>query len=177
MRSQSAHSAIARSLFRIHCVWRECALFSSAHSFVVPSGEGGGDDGVAVLRFAPRPVLRLVFSFRLYVHRSLFIRAVASRRRRFSSIQSSSLASLRRTLRSLPHCLIRFAHPSRPSSRLASRRSSRSYIASSHRLVLIPFLSCPMCRMLIARLTAAPFCPAHLVVIPMLCRPCRLMPG
>lgn len=80
----------------------------------------------------------------------------------------------------LPRCLIRFAHPSRPSSRLASRRPSRSHIASSHRLVLIPFLSCPMCRTLTARLAVAPFCPAHLVIIPMLCRPCRpcrLMPG
>lgn len=65
--------AIARSLFHIHCVGLGCAPFSSAHSFVVPSGEGGGDDGVVVLRFALRPVLRPVFSFRLYVHCSLFI--------------------------------------------------------------------------------------------------------
>lgn len=125
MRPRSALSLSLVRYCRIHCVGRGCALFSSAHSFVVPSGEGGGDDGVAVLRFAPRPVMRSVFSFRLYVHRSLFIRAVASRRRRFSSIQSSPLASIRRTLRSLPRCLIRFAHPSRPSSRLASRRPSR----------------------------------------------------
>ena len=94
---------------------------------------------MSVLRFATRPVLRPVFSFRLYVHRSLFIRAVASRRRRFSSIQSSPLASLRRTLRSLPRCLIRFAHPSRPSSRLASRRSSRSHAVSLCLSVLISF--------------------------------------
>lgn len=130
MRPLSALSLSLVRYCRIHCVGRGYAPFSSTHSFVVPSGEGGGDDGVAVLRFAPRPVLRLVFSFRLYVHRSLFIRAVASRRRRFSSIQSSPLASLRRTLRSLPRCLIRFAHPSRPSSRLASRRSSRSHAVS-----------------------------------------------
>lgn len=38
--------AHARSLFRIYCVWRGCAPFSSAHSFVVQSEEGGGDDGV-----------------------------------------------------------------------------------------------------------------------------------
>lgn len=37
--------AHARSLFRIYCVWRGCAPFSSAHSFVVQSEEGGGDDG------------------------------------------------------------------------------------------------------------------------------------
>lgn len=60
--------APARSLFRIHCVGRGYTPFSSARSFVAPSGKGGGDDGVAVLRFAPRAVLRFAFSFRLYVH-------------------------------------------------------------------------------------------------------------
>lgn len=172
--------AIARSLFHIHCVGLGCAPFSSAHSFVVPSGEGGGDDGVAVLRFAPRPVLRPVFSFRLYVHCSLFIRVVASRRRRFSSIQSSPLASLRRTLRSLPRCLIRFAHPSRPSSRLASRRPVSFHAVSLCLSVLIPSRLARCAERLATRLAVAPFYPAHLVVIPMLCRPCRpcrLMPG
>ena len=65
--------AIARSLFRIHCVGRECAPFSSAHSFGIPSGESGGDDGMAACGSSPRPVPRLVprlalrpvFSFRI----------------------------------------------------------------------------------------------------------------
>ena len=142
--------AHARSLFRIHCVRWGCAPFSSAHSFVIPSGEDGGDDGVAVLRFAPRPVhrpvVRSVFSFRLYVRCSLFIHTVASKMT--ASFPVSPLAS----------CIA----PSNPPPRCPlphSLRSSVSFLVSSCvsppvsfscRLAVrpVPRLvpSCPMCR-------------------------------
>lgn len=100
-----------------------CAIFISSF-FRYPIRGGGGDDGVAVLRFAPRPVprlaIRLVFSFRLYVRCSLFIHTVASRkRRRFSSIPSPRLprASPRQIIRpvarssSSPCSLFPYAFP------------------------------------------------------------------
>ena len=124
--------AHARSLFRIHCVWRERAPFSPAHSFVVPSGEDGGDDGVAVLRFVPRPVLRPVFSFRLYVHCSLFIRVVASRmRRRFPS---PPFASCLAPSNPPPLCLL----PHSLRSSLLIRLVSRPVLRLVSRFVLMP---------------------------------------
>lgn len=87
MRSRSAHSLTLVRYCRIHCVGRGYAPFSSAHSFGIPSGESGGDDGVAA--FASRPVLRLVLSFCLYVHCSLFIRAIADRAAAFSIYHGS----------------------------------------------------------------------------------------
>lgn len=167
MRSRSAHSLPLVRYYLIHCVGRGCAPFSSARSFAVPSGEDGGDDGVAVLRSVPRPVLRPVFSFRLYVHCSLFICVVASRRRRRFPSPRLSRASPRQILR--PSCSLSI--PSRSSPRLASRRPSRCPLRSY--LVL----SCPMCRTLAARLTAAPFCSAHLAVLSMPYHPRRPITG
>lgn len=178
MRSRSAHSLPLVRYYLIHCVGRGCAPFSSAHSFVVPSGEGGGDDGVAVLRFVPRPVLRSVFSFRLYVHCSLFIHAVASRRRqRFSHLSRLPACLVPRSVKSsapLPVASLTafvFAHPSRPSSRPASRRPSRSHVVSPHRPVLIPSCLARCAERIAARLAVAPFCSARLSVLLMPCRP------
>ena len=168
MRPRSALSLSLVRYCRIHCVGRGCALFSSAHSFVVPSGEGGGDDGVAVLRFAPRPVMRSVFSFRLIPFRASSIRAVANRRRR-SHLSRLPARLVPRLVKSSARCPFRLV--SRPGLRLAARLVIMPYrliISFSYRFCLT------RCA---ARLAVAPFCPAHLVVIPMLCRPCRLMPG
>lgn len=138
--------AAARSLFRIHCVGRGCAQFSSAHFLVVPSGKGDGDDGVAGVRLVPRPVLRPVFSFRLYVRCSLFIHTVASKMTAAFPVSLLALCHVpSKPLPPLPVAsfasLIRLVP--RPALRLVarlvlmpSRRPSRSH----------PVPSCPMCR-------------------------------
>lgn len=150
--------AIARSLFHIHCVGLGCAPFSSAHSFVVPSGEGGGDDGVAVLRFAHRLVLRFVFSSRIMCPLFDVHSCRSKQETAFSSITAPSLsrAPLCQILRSLPRCPFRLVP--RPVLRLVVRLVSCRLALSlrSH-----PVSSCPMYCML----AAAPFCSAHLVVI------------
>lgn len=56
MRSRFAHSAIARSLFRIHCVGRGYAPFSSAHSFRGPIR--GRRPRMSAWRLASRPPTR-----------------------------------------------------------------------------------------------------------------------
>ena len=100
---------------------------------------------MAVLRSVPRLVLRPAFPFRLYVHCSLFIHAVANRRRRrFLSIQSSPFAScsvssnLRSVIPLLVAILVSFL---RPVLRLAARLVLMSSCPSSR---LILFLSCRM---------------------------------
>lgn len=136
-----------------------CAIFISSF-FRYPIRRGGGDDGVAVLRFAPRSVhrlvLRLVFSFRLYVRCSLFIHTVASRkRRRFSSITAPRLSrapvpSNPPPCRPLPHLLRLFRLVPRPVLRLA------------HRLVLmpsrLPFRSHPVPSFSMCRTNCRPSC-------------------
>lgn len=170
--------AIARSLFHIHCVGLGCAPFSSAHSFAVPSREGGGDDGVAVIvsRLSARPAVRVLVS-PLYL--SFIVHPCRSKQEASAFLRLPRLprASPRQILRPLPVASFTSPIPSRSSSRLASRRPSRSHVVSSHRPVPIPFLSCPMCRTLASRLAVAPFCSAHLAVLPMPCRHRRLMTG
>lgn len=147
-----------------------CAIFISSF-FRYPIRGGGGDDGVAVLRFAPRPVLRLVFSFRLYVRCSLFIHTVASRkRRRFSSITAPRLSrapvpSNPPPCRPLPHSLRLFRLGPRPVLRLVSRS------------VLIPSRLARCVERLAAHLAVAPFCSARFFVLPMPCRHHRLTTG
>lgn len=109
--------------------------FSQLILSVSHQGKAAAYVGVAVLRLAHRPVLRLVFSSRLYVHRSLFIRVVASKkRRRFPSPPLAScltpsnpppVASFASLIRLVP----------RPFVRLAARLVPRA--VSPHRLVLI----------------------------------------
>lgn len=77
----------------------------------------------------------------------------------------------RQIIRPVSRCLIRFAHPSRSSSRLASRRPSRSHAVSP----IVPFLvssrRARCVERLASRLAVAPFCSARLAILPMLCRP------
>mgnify|MGYP003369466482 CR=1 FL=1 len=76
-----------------------------------------------------------------------------------------------------PRCLIRFARPSRPSSRLASRFPSRSHAVPP----LVPFLvSSRLARCaerLAAHLAVAPFCSACLAVFPIPYHHHRFMTG
>lgn len=168
--------ALSLSLVRYSAfiAWgRECAPFFSAHSFVVPSKEGGGDDSVSVLRLVPRPVLRPVFSSRLISSRAFLVHPCRSKQEAaFSSITAPSLsrALSRQILRPLPI-------PFRPSSRFASRRPSRfmpSRFVSpfSSRFVLpdVPHGSRPSCcRAVLFSSSCRP--------PPMPCRPHRLMTG
>lgn len=158
MRSRSAHSLSLVRYFAFIAWGGDTRRFPQLVLSVVPSREGNDDDGVAVLRLVLRlvlrsvlrPVFRLVSSRFISSHlvRASFLRAVASRkRRRFSSIPSPRLsrASPRQILRPVARCLIRFAHPSRSSSRLASRRPSRSHVVSFLHLVLRPVVRLARC--------------------------------
>ena len=172
MRSRFAHSLLLVRYSVFIALGGDVRRFSQLIFSVSHQGKAAAYVGVAVLRLAHRPVLRLVFSSRLYVHRSLFIRVVASKkRRRFPSPPLAScltpsnpppVASFASLIRLVP----------RPVMRLAARLVLMPYrlIASfsSH-----PVPSCPMCRTLAARLAAAPFCSARLAVLSMPCRPCR----
>lgn len=164
MRSRFAHSLLLVRYSVFIALGGDVRRFSQLILSVSHQGKAAAYVGVAVLR--------LVFSSRLYVHRSLFIRVVASKkRRRFPSPPLAScltpsnpppVASFASLIRLVP----------RPVVRLAARLVLMPYrlIASfsSH-----PVPSCPMCRTLAARLAAAPFCSARLAVLPMPCRPCR----
>ena len=125
MRSRLAHFAPARSLFRIHYVGRGCAPFSLAHSFVAQSMEDGGDNGVAVLRFAPRPrPAACVFVSPLY---SLFIVHSCRSKREAAAFLVFPLVS----------CLASLNHPPRcPFASFASPIPSRLIISFSSRSVL-----------------------------------------
>lgn len=130
--------AIARSLFRIHCVGRGCAPFFSAHSFGIPSGEGG-----RVCRrggLAARPSTRLAARVLVSPLCSSFIVHPCRSKQEASAFPVSTACLVPHPVKSSARCLIRFAHPSRSSSRRASRRPSRSScrIASSPRSHLIP---------------------------------------
>lgn len=176
MRSRFAHSLLLVRYSVFIALGGDVRRFSQLILSVSHQGKAAAYVGVAVLRLAHRPVLRLVFSSRLYVHRSLFIRVVASKkRRRFPSPPLAScltpsnpppVASFASLIRLVPRLV------PRPVMRLAARLVLMPYrlIASfsSH-----PVPSCPMCRTLAARLAAAPFCSARLAVLPMPCRPCR----
>lgn len=161
MRPRSALSLSLVRYCRIHCVGRGCAPFSSAHSFVVPSGEGGGDDGVEVLRSVSRPVMRSVFSFRLIPFRASSIRAVASRRRR-SHLSRLPACLVPRLVKSSACCPLPIS--SRSSSRLSSRRASRSHAVSR-------LARC------VARLSPRRFVQLVSAFFPMPCRSHRLMSG
>ena len=131
--------AIARSLFRIHCVGRGCAPFFSVHSFGIPSGEGG-----RVCRrggLAARPSTRLAARVLVSPLCSSFIVHPCRSKQEASAFPVSTACLVPHPVKSSARCLIRFAHPSRSSSRSssrrASRRPSRSHAVSLHRLVLI----------------------------------------
>lgn len=133
--------AHARSLFRIHCVGRVCAPFSSARSFLVPSCEGGGDDGVAVLRFVPsvRPAARVLVSPLC----SLSIVHSCCSKQDGGVVSRLPACLVPRPVKSsapLPVASFASSIPSRSSSRLASRSSSRSHAVSSP----VPFSSLPV---------------------------------
>lgn len=165
--------AIARSLFRIHCVGRGCAPFFSAHSFGIPSGEGG-----RVCRrggLAARPSTRLAARVLVSPLCSSFIVHPCRSKQEASAFPVSTACLVPHPVKSSARCLIRsllIRLVPRPVVRLAARLVLMPYrlIASfsSH-----PVPSCPMCRTLAARLAAAPFCSARLAVLPMPCRPCR----
>lgn len=170
MRPRYALSLSLVRYCRIHCVGRGCAPFSSAHSFGIPSGEGGGDDGVEVLRSVSRPVMRSVFSFRLTPFRASSIRAVASRRRR-SHLSRLPACLVPRLVKSSARCLV--AH-------------SVSFLVppfvspcvSSYLVSLSVSFSCrfPSCR-IAARLSPRRFVQLVSSFFPMPCRSHRLMTG
>lgn len=105
MRSRFAHSLLLVRYSVFIALGGDVRRFSQLILSVSHQGKAAAYVGVAVLRLAHRPVLRLVFSSRLYVHRSLFIRVVASKkRRRFPSPPLASCLT-RQILRPLPHSL------------------------------------------------------------------------
>ena len=155
---------------------RGYAPFSKAHSFAVPSGEGGGDDGVSVLRLVhrlvprlvPRLALRPVFSFRIIC--SLIIVHSCRSRRGGGVFFHLSRPSSCQILGPLPVAhSVSFLVPSCVS--LIISFSCR--LALSLRSHLVP--SCRIAERLAARLAVAPFYSARLSVLPMSCRPHHLI--
>ena len=139
MRSLFAHSLPLVRYYHIHCVGRGCSPFFSAHSFGIPSGEGG-----RVCRrggLAARPSTRLAARVLVSPLCSSFIVHPCRSKQEASAFPVSTACLVPHPVKSSARCLIRFAHPSRSSSRSssrrASRRPSRSHAVSPHRLVLI----------------------------------------
>lgn len=104
------------------------------------------------------PCSRLVSPSRVFLIHPCCSKQEAAAFSIYLGSSSCHRAPSRQILRPLPI-------PSRPSSRFASRRPSRSHAVSLCFSVLISFLSCPMCRALAVRLFAAPFCSAYLAVL------------
>lgn len=127
-----------------------CAIFISSF-FRYPIRGGGGDDGVAVFLLGVSslgpscgPCSRFASMFIVHLCRSKQDGGVVSRLpaclvpRPVKSSAPLPVASFASLIRLVPHSL--------RSSRLASRRPSRSHIASPLVSFLVPFPSCPMCR-------------------------------
>lgn len=175
MRSRFAHSLLLVRYSVFIALGGDVRRFSQLILSVSHQGKAAAYVGVAVLRLAHRPVLRLVFSSRLYVHRSLFIRVVASKkRRRFPSPPLAScltpsnpppVASFASLIRLVPRLVPRLAGrlvparavprpaiPSRPHRIPVPSGDTRGGAVFSHRPVSFDGFVFP---------TPAPFSQAH----------------
>ena len=134
--------------------------------------EDDGDDvgGGLAVRPSARPSVRVLVSSHLV---PCLVPLCRSKQEAAFSSTRLQACLVPRLVKSSARCSFRLV--SRPGLRLVVRLVS-CRLALSLRSHLVP--SCPICRTLAVRLVAAPFCSAHLVaILPMPCRPHRLMTG